>query len=163
VAGVLLTCATLGVVSCGGGAAASGTGDPIEVVNGYMQAVSSGGDGHQYLQTDINDGIPLADGTPASRYLKDHKGAKWSIVEIPWEDPATHKTAPNKKQCTVLPPQGGELCIVTVEVASGSSKVWFHFDVENRYPPGKWVIVGVTVVNTKPEDGLPTGPESHSG
>jgi hypothetical protein len=55
------------------------------------------------------------------------------------------------------------LCIVTVEVDSGSTKVWFHFDVENRYPVGKWEIVGMSRVDTNASDLLPNGNEAHVG
>jgi hypothetical protein len=85
------------------------------------------------------------------------------VVAVPWVDPATKAPVTTKKACTVSPPQGGQLCIVTVEVASGDSKVWFHFDVEDRYTPGSWLIVGVTEVTTRPDDLLPNGNEAHSG
>jgi hypothetical protein len=52
---------------------------------------------------------------------------------------------------------------VIVEVDNESSKVWFHFDTEDRYTPGKWLILNVTRVDTKPDDLLPNGNEAHSG
>jgi hypothetical protein len=158
--------ATAGVVlsACGGAAAAANTTDPVATVSGYMQAVQ-GGDaaaGQPYLEANINDGIPLKGPTTASRYMGSHKGAKWVLVAVPWVDPVTKAPVTTKKACTVPPPQGGQLCIVTVEVDSGSSKVWFHFDTEDRYTPGSWLILNVTEVSTKPDDGLPNGNEAHS-
>jgi hypothetical protein len=150
---------------CGAAAAAANTKDPVSTVEGYMQAVSGGDAAAEapYLETNINDGIPLTGPTSASRYMASHKGAKWRVVAVPWVDPATKAPVTTKKACTVSPPQGGQLCIVTVEVASGDSKVWFHFDVEDRYTPGSWLIVGVTEVTTRPDDLLPNGNEAHSG
>jgi hypothetical protein len=155
-----------GIVLSGCGEAAGGAGanDPVAVVTGYMQAVAGGQTSAAavFLQKDINDGIPLKEPTPASSYVSQHKGAQWQIVAVPWADAAGNATQ-TKDACTVTPPQGGQLCIVTVEVDSGSSKVWFHFDVENRYPVGKWEIVNVTRVDTKPGDLLPNGNEAHAG
>ena len=152
------------LVSACGTAATTSAGDPVAVVTGYMQATVGGQAtaAAAYLQKDISDGIPLQDPTPAAIYLAKHKGAKWQVVEVPWAD--AHGTATQTNNaCTVTPPQGGQLCIVTVEVDAGSDKVWFHFDVESRYPPGKWVILNVTRVDTKPGDLLPNGNEAHAG
>ena len=90
---------------------------------------------------------------------RERSGRSW---RFPGLTPTGHPLQ-TKNACTVTPPQGGQLCIVTVEVDAGSSKVWFHFDVENRYPPGKWEILNVTRVDTKPDDLLPNGNEAHSG
>jgi hypothetical protein len=161
----LLAVTAAGVVlsACGEAGAASAN-DPVSVVTGYMQAVGGGQQSaaQAFLQKDINDGIPLKEPTTTSRYVSQHKGAKWQIVAVPWAD-AHGNPLQTKDACTVTPPQGGQLCIVTVEVDTGSSKVWFHFDVENRYPPGKWEILNVTRVDTKPEDLLPNGNEAHAG
>lgn len=162
----MLAVIAAGVVlsACGEAAGATSANDPVSVVTGYMKAAA----GRQqsaaqaFLQKDISDGIPLKEPTPASSYVAQHKGAKWQVVAVPWAD--AHGTATQTKDaCTVTPPQGGQLCIVTVEVDSGSSKVWFHFDVENRYPPGKWEILNMTRVDTKPADLLPNGSEAHAG
>jgi hypothetical protein len=162
---IAITTAGLVLCGCGAAAAAANTKDPVSTVEGYMQAVSTGdaAAGQPYLQTNINDGIPITGPTTASRYMGAHKGAKWQVVAVPWVDPVTKAPVTTKKACTVPPPQGGQLCIVTVEVDSGSSKVWFHFDTEDRYTPASWLIVNVTEVTTKPDDLLPNGPEAHSG
>jgi hypothetical protein len=148
------------LAGCGENAAAS-LSDPLSTVTGYMTAVAKGdtAGATAFLQTDINDGNPpVTEPTTASSYLAAHKGATWKIVAVPWVNGDTQKA------CTVVPPQGGALCIVTVEVdASGAPPVWFHCDVESRYPPGKWLIVNVTEVTTKASDGLPTGNEAHQG
>jgi|GEM_PF-2688939 len=162
----LLAVTAAGVVlsACGDAAGAASANDPVSVVTGYMQAIGGGQQGaaKAFLQKDINDGIPLKEPTTTSRYVSQHKGAKWQIVAVPWAD-AHGNPLQTKDACTVTPPQGGQLCIVTVEVDTGSSKVWFHFDVENRYPPGKWEILNVTRVDTKPDDLLPNGNEAHAG
>jgi hypothetical protein len=158
-------CAAISVSACGGGGAAS-AGDPVSVVTEYMKAIASGNEtgAQAYLQTDVNDGIPLKGPTPASRYFAEHKGAKWQVVAVKWKDLHTKADVTTKNACTVIAPQGGEMCLVTVEAdpGGGGKKLWFHFDVENRYPPGKWVIVNVTEVDTKPDDLLPTGNEAFS-
>jgi hypothetical protein len=160
VLGLSLMVLASGLAGCGQTAAAS-LNDPVATVTGYMEAAAKGdtNGAKQFLQTDINDGNPPAtEPTTASQYLAQHKGATWKIVEVPWVNGTT------KKACTVVPPQGGELCIVTVEIDAPEAKpVWFHFDVESRYPPGKWLIVNVTEVTTKADDGLPTGNEAHQG
>jgi hypothetical protein len=161
-----LALAAVGLVlsGCGEAASASSANDPVSVVKGYMQAAAGGqtSAAQAFLQKDISDGIPVKEPTPASTFLSKHKGAEWRIVAVPWAD-AHGNPLTTEDACTVTPPQGGQLCIVTVEVAGGSSKVWFHFDVENRYPPGKWEILNVTEVDTKPSDGLPNGNEAHAG
>jgi hypothetical protein len=161
---VAVTAAGLVLSACGEAAGAASANDPVSVVNGYMQAAAGGQSSaaQAFLQKDISDGIPVKEPTPASSYVSRHQGAKWQIVAVPWAD-AHGDPMQTKDACTVTPPQGGQLCIVTVEVDSGSSKVWFHFDVENRYPPGKWEILDVTRVDTKPSDGLPNGNEAHAG
>jgi hypothetical protein len=155
----------LGVVltACGGGGAAASLDDPVAVAQGYMQAVA-GGDangGLAYLETDINDGIALTDSTTASRYMAAHKGAKWQIVTVNYPPPGGTAPVPTKKACTVVPPQGGEICIVTAQVDAGDKPVWFHFSVEKRYGSG-WHILDVDQVDTKPDNLLPTGNEAHS-
>jgi hypothetical protein len=159
---LLVSAAGVLVSGCGEAASASGANDPVSLVQGYMQAAAAGQSGAAFLQKDISDGIPIKEPTPVTTYLTAHKGAQWQIVAVPWAD-AHNNPISTKDACTVTPPQGGQLCIVTVEVSSGSSKVWFHFDVENRYPPGKWEILNVTRVDTKPEDLLPNGNEAHAG
>ena len=163
----LLATTIVGLVlsGCGAAVAAANTKDPVSTVEGYMQAVSNGdaAAGQPYLETNINDGIPLKGPTSASRFMASHKGAKWQVVAVPWVDPVTKSPVTAKKACTVAPPQGGQLCIVTVEVDSAKDKVWFHFDVEDRYTPGSWLIVNVTEVTTKPDDLLPNGNEAHAG
>ena len=153
----------IGLGGCGTSATAADTKDPVSTVSGYMKAIENGDEsaGKPYLETNINDGIPLTGPTPASRYLKDHKGARWQIIAVPWVDPATKAPTTTKKACTVPPPQGGQMCIVTVEVDAGSQKTYFHFDVEDRYTPGSWLIVNVTEV-AKPTDALPNGNEAFS-
>ena len=161
---LLLTAAGMALSACGEAASASSANDPVSVVQGYMQALAGGQSAaaQAFLQKDISDGIPLKEPTPATTYLSQHKGAQWEIIAVPWAD-AHNNPITTKDACTVTPPQGGQLCIVTVQVTSGSSKVWFHFDVENRYPPGKWEIVNLTRVDTKPDDLLPNGNEAHAG
>jgi hypothetical protein len=156
---VLLT----GLGGCGTSATAADTKDPVATVSGYMKGVENGDDsaGKPFLETNVNDGIPLTGPTPASRFLKDHKGAKWQIIAVPWVDAATKSPIETKKACTVPPPQGGQLCLVTVEVDAGSQKAYFHFDLEDRYTSGSWLIIGVTEV-AKPTDRLPTGNEAFS-
>src|SRR6202165_1998626 len=76
---------------CGGNAAAANTTDPVTTASGYMQAVA-GGDGaagQPYLETNINDGIPLKGPTTATRYMAAHKGDRWRVVAVPWVDPVT--------------------------------------------------------------------------
>ena len=150
----------MGLGGCGTSATAADTKDPVSTVSGYMKAIENGDEsaGKPYLETNINDGIPLTT-TSASRFMKDHKGAKWQIIAVPWVDPATKSPIETKKACTVPPPQGGQLCIVTVEVDAGSTKTYFHFDVEDRYTPGSWLIIGCTEV-AKPTDALPSGNEA---
>ena len=152
-----------GLSGCGESATAADTKDPVSTVSGYMKAIENGDEaaGKPYLETNINDGIPLTGSTPASRFMKAHKGAKWQIVAVPWVDPATKAPTTTKKACTVPPPQGGQLCIVTVEVDTGSQKTYFHFDTEDRYTPGSWLILNVTEV-AKPTDSLPSGNEAFS-
>ncbi len=159
------TAGALLLSGCGGGAVAADTHDAVATVGGYMKAVAGGDSsaGQAYLETNINDGIPLAGATTASKYLSAHKGAKWEVVAIPWVDPQSKAAVTTKKACTVLPPQGGQMCLVTVQVSSGSNKTWFHFDVEDRYTPGSWLIINVTEVATSPTELLPNGNEAHSG
>lgn len=161
--GVLLAAGLALLAGCGTAVGAANTKDPVSTVEGYMQAVQ-GGDasaGQGYLETNINDGIALTGSTTASKYMAAHKGAKWHVVAVPWVDPSTKAPVTTKKACTVLPPQGGQMCLVTVEVDSGDSKVWLHFDIEDRYTPGSWLIVNVTEV-AKPTDALPNGNEAYS-
>src|SRR6202022_373206 len=96
VAGVALS-------GCGAAAAAANTKDPVSTVEGYMQAVSGGDSaaGQPYLETNINDGIPLTGPTTASRYMASHKGAKGQVVAVPWVDPVTKAPVTTKKACTV--------------------------------------------------------------
>ena len=156
----------LGVVlsACGGGAAGGASlNDPVAVTEGYMGAVA-GGDkngGLQYLETDINDGIALTDSTTASRYMAAHKGAKWETVTVQYPDPGSNAPKATKKACTVTPPQGGQICIVTIQVTATDKPVWFHFNVETRYGSG-WHIVDVDQVDTRPDNLLPTGNEAHT-
>jgi hypothetical protein len=129
-----------------------------------MEAVAGGNKdgGITYLEANINDGIALTDATSASRFMAAHKGPKWSIVTINYPDPGSNNPKPTKKACTVQPPQGGQICIVTVQVDAGDKPVWFHFTVETRYDKG-WRIIDVDQVDTKPDNLLPTGNEAHSG
>ena len=159
-----MAAAVVAMSACGEAGGSANTTNPVSTVTGYMQAVASDpGGGQAFLETNINDGIPLTGPTTASRYLADHKGAQWQVVAVPWVDPASKANVTTKKACTVLPPQGGQLCLVVVEVDNGSNKVWFHFDTEDRYTPGKWLILNVTRVDTRPDDLLPNGNEAHSG
>jgi hypothetical protein len=152
------------LTACGDTGSAANTTDPVSTVTGYMQAAAADVAGGQpFLETNINDGIPLTGPTTASHYLANHKGAKWQIVAVPWVDPVSKSNVTTKKACTVLPPQGGQMCLVTAEVSSGDTKVWFHFDTEDRYTPGKWLILNVTRVDTSPTDLLPNGNEAHAG
>src|SRR6202022_4911672 len=91
VAGVALS-------GCGAAAAAANTKDPVSTVEGYMQAVSNGDTaaGQPYLETNINDGIPLKGPTSASRFMASHKGAKRQGVAGPWVDPGTKAPIPTK-------------------------------------------------------------------
>jgi hypothetical protein len=128
-----------------------------------MKAVA-GGDkngGLQYLETNINNGIALTDSTAASRYMADHKGAKWEVVTVNYPPPGSSAPVPTKKECLVEPPQGGKLCIVTVQVDAGQP-VWFHFSVETRYAEPNWYILDVDQVSGKPDNLLPVGNEAHT-
>jgi TPR repeat protein len=158
----------LGVVlsGCGGNASAAGSAtDPVEAVQGYMKAVEGGSKegGLEFLQTDINDGIALKSSTSASRWMADHKAATWKVVDVNYADPGTDAAKPTKKACQIGQPAPGQLCVVTVQVDGGGAPkpVWFHFAVESRYPVGVWKIVQVDMVDTKPDDLLPTGNEAH--
>src|ERR1035437_2860379 len=148
----MLAVIAAGVVlsACGEAAGATSANDPVSVVTGYMKAAA----GRQqsaaqaFLQKDISDGIPLKEPTPASSYVAQHKGAKWQVVAgslggRPRPPPQTNdacRGAPaaprppppphHRRRRRGAPPPGGgaQLCLVTVEVDSGSSKVWFHSD-----------------------------------
>jgi hypothetical protein len=153
----------MAVSGCGGDASAANLKDPVDTVQGYMKAVEGGNKdaGTEFLQTDINDGIALKGSTGASRYLADHKGAKWQVVEVNYADPGTDTAKPTKKACQIGQPAPGQLCVVTVQVDGGPKPVWFHFAVENKYPLGVWKILQVETVDTKPDDLLPSGNEAH--
>lgn len=160
----LLAAAAAVLPACGTPAGATDTTDPVAVVEGYMKAVQDGKQdgGVEFLENNINDGIALTGSTSASRFVAANKGAtKWAVVTINYPDPGSTSPKPTKKACTVIPPQGGQLCIVTVQVdASGKPPVWFHFSVESRYDPG-WRIVNADQVEGKPDNLLPTGNEAH--
>lgn len=160
--------AGLGLVlaACGPNASAAASAkDPVEAVDGYMKAVEGGSKdaGAEFLQTDINDGIALKSSTSASRYLADNKGAKWQVVTVSYADPTSDTAKPTQKACLIGQPPPTQLCVVTVQVDGGPKQVWFHFAVESRYPPGVWKILNVEMVDTKPDDLLPTGNEAHKG
>jgi hypothetical protein len=160
----LVALSLVALAACGESNAGASLSDPVQVTEGYMNAVAGGNKdgGLTYLETDINDGIALTDSTSASRFMAAHKGAKWMIVQVNYPDPGTTNPKPTKKACTVIPPQGGDICIVTVQVDADGKPTWFHFTVENRYHPGSWRIVDVDQVDQKPDNLLPAGNEAHS-
>jgi hypothetical protein len=159
----LVAAAAAVLPACGTPAGAADLSDPVNVVEGYMKAVQDGkaDGGQEFLEKNINDGIALTGSTSASRYIAANKGAKWQVVTVNYADPGSTTAKPTKKACLVIPPQGGMLCVVTVQVdATGKQPVWFHFSVESRYDPG-WRIVNVDQVEGKPDNLLPTGNEAH--
>lgn len=167
--GIAVACSIAVVTLLSGCGAGSNSGaavdltDPVNVAQGYATAVQGKVDGGQeYLQKDINDGIPLTGPTDLSKFLDKNKGAKWEIATVNYPAPGTTNPKPTKKACTVIPPQGGELCIVTLQVSAGDKPTWFHLSVESRYPPGKWLIVDVDQVDGKPDNLLPSGNEAHT-
>src|SRR5258708_28926960 len=111
-----MAAAVVALSACGEAGGAANTTNPTSTVSGYMQAVASDpGGGQAFLETNINDGIPLAGPTTASRYLADHKGAQWRLVALPWVDPITKANVTTKKACTVVPPQAGQPSLVILE------------------------------------------------
>jgi len=157
---MVLFVATLALASCGGGAAsATNSGDPVAVGQGYIDAVSSNpGGGLQFLESESTE--KLTGSTSLSRYMAANKGATAQILAVPWIPPGTTSSSPMKKQCLVIPPQGGQLCIVTVEVKAGSKTRYFHLNLEMRYIPGVFQIINVDAVS-KPDELLPNGNEAH--
>ncbi|MEA2646975.1 MAG: hypothetical protein QOE92_2058 [Chloroflexota bacterium] len=128
-----------------------------------MKAVEAGNKdaGKEFLQQDINDGIALTGSTSASRYMAEHKGSKWQVVTVNYAEPNSDAAQPTKKACQIGQPPPSQMCVVTVQVDGGAKPVWFHFAVEDRYPSGTEKIVNVEMVDTKPDDLLPTGNEAH--
>ncbi|MGI8607949.1 MAG: hypothetical protein ACR2MY_01785 [Candidatus Dormibacteria bacterium] len=142
----------------GGGAAANG-GDPVAVAQGYIDAVkTTPSGGLQFLESESTE--KLTGPTSLSRYLAANKGATAEILTLPWIPPGGTTGAPSKKQCLVVPPQGGQICIVTVEVKAGGKSRYFHLNLETRYVPGVFQIIDVDEVS-KPDELLPTGNEAH--
>ena len=154
-----LVLAPLALSACGGAAAATNSGDPVAVAQGYVDAVKSNPSGGlQFLESESTE--KLTGSTSLSRYLASNKSATAQIVEVPWIAPGSSTAVPSKKQCLVVPPQGGQLCIVTVEVKGGSATRYFHLNLETRYIPGVFQIINVDAVS-KPDELLPTGNEAH--
>jgi hypothetical protein len=148
--------------ACGASAGTAGaTSDPVALTEAYMKAVEGGtaDGGQEFLEKDINDGIPLTGATSASKYMAANKGAKWEIATVNYPDPGTTTAKPTKKACLVVPPQGGQACVVTVQVNT-AKPAWFHFAVETRYHPD-WRILDVDQVDGKPDNLLPSGNEAH--
>ena len=160
--GVFLSGLTL-LAACGGSSASAGaTTDPIATTEGYMKAIE-GGDanaGVAFLEKNISDGIALTGDTSASKFMAANKGAKWSTATVNFADPGSTTAKPTKKACLVTPPQGGQICIVTVQVDANGKTAYFHFTVESRYDPG-WRIIDVDQVDQKPDNLLPSGNEAH--
>ena len=134
-------------------------GDPVAVSQGYLDAIKANpAGGLQFLESESTE--KLTGPTSFSRYIAANKGATAQIVAVPWIPPGSTTSAPSKKACLVLPPQGGQLCIVTVEVKAGSKTRYFHLNLETRYVPGVFQIINVDAVS-KPDELLPTGNEAH--
>ena len=148
---LVLSLASVVLASCGGGAAsASNSGDPVAVSQGYVDAVKSNpAGGLQFLESESTEKVTGS--TSLSRYMADNKGATAQIVEVPWIPPGSTTSSPMKKECLVIPPQGGQLCIVTVEVKAGSKTRYFHLNLEMRYIPGVFQIINVDAVS-KPDE-----------
>ena len=157
------TVAALAAVAGGLGAcgsAAAGGGDPVAVAQGYIDAIKSNPSGGlQFLASEPTE--KLTGATALSTWVAANKGATLQIVKVPWIPPGGGTAVANDKQCLVVPPQGGQLCIVTVEAKAGGKTLYFHLDLENRYT-GKYEIINVDTV-TKPDELLPTGNEAHTG
>ncbi|MFY9614891.1 MAG: hypothetical protein WAT58_05775 [Candidatus Dormiibacterota bacterium] len=167
-----LTVPTLALVSaalvsaCGGSAgsgAAANLADPVATSEGYMKAIEGGkaDGGQEFLENNINDGIPLTGATSVSKFMAANKGAKWQVATVNYPPPGTTNPVPTKKACTVIPPQGGQTCIVTVQIDVNGKPAYFHLTTETRYEPGKWHILDVDQVDQKPDNLLPSGNEAH--
>jgi hypothetical protein len=158
---ILVLTASAALAACGSSGSAGTTTDPIATTEGYMKAIEGGkaDGGQEFLETNISDGIPLTGATSASKYMAANKGAKWEVAEVSYPDPGSTTAKPTKKACLVTPPQGGQLCVVTVTVST-AKPAYFHFAVETRYDPG-WRILNVDEVDGKPDNLLPTGNEAH--
>ena len=155
----LVVLAPLALAACGGAATAANSGDPVAVAQGYIDAVKSNpGGGTQYLEAESTE--KLTGPTNFSAFMAANKGATASIVTLPWIPPGGTTAAPSKKECLVVPPQGGQLCIVTVEVKAGDKVRYFHLNLEMRYIPGVFQIINVDAVS-KPDELLPTGLQAH--
>jgi hypothetical protein len=142
------------------GSASAGGGDPVAVAQGYIDAVKGNpGGGTQFLASESTE--KLTGSTALSRWVAKNKGATLQIVKVPWIPPGGGVATPNDKQCLVVPPQGGTLCIVTVEAKARDKTLYFHLDLENRYT-GKYEIINVDTA-TKPDELLPTGNQAHTG
>ena len=148
------------LAACGSSGGAANTGDPVAVTQAYLDAVKSDPNGGAaFLASETTE--KLTPPTNLSKYIADHK-ASAAIVEVPWQGPGSSAPVPSKKQCLVLPPQGGQICIVTVEVtAPGKPPTYFHVNLETRYVAGKWEIIN-TDAASKPDEGLPSGNEAHA-
>jgi hypothetical protein len=154
-----LALSALGFAGCGAAAGATNSGDPVAVAQGYVDAVKSNpGGGLQFLESESTE--KLTGSTSLSRFLASNKGASAQIVAVPWTPPGGSSSSPMKKQCLVVPPQGGQLCIVTVQVQSGGKSRYFHLNLEMRYVPGVFQIINVDAVS-KPDELLPTGLQAH--
>jgi hypothetical protein len=158
----LLGAAVISACGASAGAGAANLGDPVATSEGYMKAIEGGkaDGGKEFLETNINDGIALTGPTSVSKFMAANKGAKWQIDTVNYPPPGTTNPQPTKKACTVIPPQGGETCIVTVQI-DAAKPTWFHLTVETRYEPGKWHILDVDQVDGKPDNLLPSGNEAH--
>ena len=155
----LLALAPLVLTACGGAAAAANSGDPVAVAQAYLDAIKSNpGGGLQFLESESTE--KLTGPTSISRFMADNKGATAQIVEVPWIPPGGTTAAPSKSECLVVPPQGGQLCIVTVQVKAGDKTRYFHLNLEMRYVPGVFQIINVDAVS-KPDELLPTGLQAH--
>ena len=160
--GLFLSGLTL-LSACGGSSASAGTTtDPVATTEGYMKAVEGGqaDGGLAFLESNILDGIALTGPTSVSKYMAANKGAKWSTATVNYPDPGSTNPKPTKKACLVTPPQGGQVCVVTVQVDASGKTAYFHFSVETRYDPG-WRIMDVDQVDQKPDNLLPSGNEAH--
>lgn len=142
------------------GSASTGGTDPVSVTQGYIDAIKSNpAGGTQFLASESTE--KLTGPTALSKWVAANKGATLQIVEVPWIPPGGGAASPSKQQCLVVPPQGGTLCIVTVEAKAGDKTLYFHLDLEKRYT-GKYEIINVDTA-TKPDELLPSGNQAHTG
>lgn len=146
---------------CGGSAGAN-AGDPVEVTKAYLSAIKSDPSNATYLVAS-EPTEKLIGSTNLSRFLAANKAATAKVINVNWIPPGGTTAASSDRECLVPAPQGGQICIVTVEVTGGKpTPVYFHVDLENRYKPGTWEITNIDAVDGKPDNLLPSGNQAHA-